>query len=192
MCRDDVKVKETERQKQGFIRLSKHNHSALCNQRIPLSVWWVCLHTAKTEASRVKNTKGFIRHQSKSSWLLPNMVHSPSKVASVVRIEAKCSVIVGRAGPGMKILHKIQFRMARRRGCADFLLTVDVCAQSRTLLVPRWAELGQTNFWATKQFPYSSRLFRMTQRRGRCSPCGRTPLNSTYFWLLPASCGKNL
>lgn len=100
------------------------------------------------------------------------MVLSPSKVASVVRTEAKCSVIVGGADPGMKILHEIQFRMARRRGCADFLLTVEVCAQSRTLLVPCWAELGQTNFWATKQFPYSSRLFGMTQRRGRCSAGG--------------------
>lgn len=48
------------------------------------------------------------------------MAHSPSKVVSVVRTEAKCSVIVGGAGPGMKILHEIQFRMARRRGCADF------------------------------------------------------------------------
>lgn len=142
----------------------------------------------QSQPCKKKNTEGCIRHQSKSSWLLPNMVLSSSKVASVVRTEAKCSVIVGGAGPGIKILHEIQFRMARRRGCADFLLTVKVCAQSRTLLVPRWAELGQTNFWATKQFPYSSRLFRMTQWRGRCSSCGRTPLNSTHFWLLPAGC----
>lgn len=119
-----------------------------------------------------KKTEGCVRHQSESSWLLPNMVHSPSKVASVVRTEAKCSVIVRGAGPGMKILHGSQFRMA------DFFHTVEVCAQSRTLLVP---ELGRTNFWATKQFPYSSRLFRMTQRRGRCSSCRRTPLNSTHF-----------
>lgn len=66
-----------------------------------------CMMSLPSHSQNQNQPEGCVRHQSKSSWLLPNMVHSPSKVARVVRTEAKRSVIVRGAGPGMKILHEI-------------------------------------------------------------------------------------